>query len=260
MDNFQYIEYAVDHGAAILTINRPDKKNRINRNTMEELIQGLQKGGHDVNVHSVILTAKGEYFCAGGQIDSFPDGSLIDQRKFATAFIEMNKQITRMEKPVIAAVQGHALAGGLSLVQACDLAVATRQSLFGLPELKAGLFPMLALAVMEKGLQKKRIFELIYTGKTIDAPTATEWGLINEFVEHSDKLMEQVFTYTEMIAESSPTAIRLGRAAFYSMVNMNLDSAIEYGKSALLNLLWTEDAREANRASREERKPIWSGR
>lgn len=259
MNEFTNIDFCTEDGVSIIKINRPQERNRINRDTMREIISGLATSDKDPKIRSVIITGEGEYFCAGGQVDSFPDGNIMEQREFAAAFIDMNREIYRLSKPVIAAVQGHALAGGLSLVEACDIAIAGRNCQFGLPELTFGLFPMLALAVMEKGLPKKKVFELIYTGEAISAEIAKEWSLINEVVDQ-DNVVSTAVSYGKKISEMSAVAISFGREAFYKMINMTSDSAIEYGKNALLGLLWTEDAREASRAMSEGRTPRWKSR
>lgn len=259
MKKYEFLVTEKKENVAIIRINRPDAMNRIHRAAMVEFVGALSDADNDSDIKAVILTGTGEYFCGGGQVDSFPDGSVMEQRAYANAFIDMQRQIYKMKKPVIAAVQGKAIAGGLSLMAACDLAIAGEDCLFGLPEIKNGLFPMLALAVMEKGLDKKRVFELAFTGKLVDADTVERWNLVNEVVT-MDKVMERTVELAEQIAAQSSVAMLFGRDAYYKMVEMGLDSALEYGNTALLNLLWTVDAREAAHANAEGRKPEFIGK
>jgi enoyl-CoA hydratase/carnithine racemase len=259
MPDFNDLEFEIEDGTSVITISRPQERNRLTRQTMVELAAALKISEAEPNIRAVIITGKGEYFCAGGQLDSFPNGFVMGQRSYAEAFIDIHRGIYQMSKPVIAAVQGHAIAGGMTLVEACDLAVAGKNCRFGLPELVAGLFPMLALAVMQKGLSKKRAFELIYTGKSIDAETARDWNLINTVVEQ-EKVLETGKEWAEEVGKLSRVAMSFGREAYYKMLNMNWDSALEYAKNARLGLLCTEDAMETTRALQENRKPKWQGR
>jgi len=259
MDNYRFIVLSIKDSIATIKINRPEERNRLNRDTMIELISCLNAINNDANINVVIITGEGEYFCGGGQIDSFPGGYVVNQREYATAFIEMHQTIYKMNKPVIAAIQGHAIAGGMSLVEACDLAVAGRECKFGLPEINAGLFPMLALAVMGKCLPKKRVFELALTGKLVDAETVESWDLVNAVVEQ-DKVLETAISWGSQISKKSSVAIDFGREAYYNMADMDLASAFEYGKTSLLGLLWTEDAQESGIAIKEGRQPVFKGR
>lgn len=244
---------------ATIRINRPEARNRIDRATMVEFVEALDELNSDPDIAAVIITGTGDDFCAGGQIDGFPVGSIMEQREYSSAFIDMQRKIYKMNKPVIAAVQGDAICGGVSVIEACDLAVAGSDCKFGLIEITNGLFPMLALAVMQKGLPKKRVFELAYTGKLIDAETMEKWNLIN-YVVPQDQVMDRTIELASLIAEYSSVALDFGRDCFYRMVDMSLDSALEISKGMLLNLLETDDAKEASFASKEGRKPVFTGK
>lgn len=243
----------------IIRINRPEVDNKINREAVLEISNAIDAANSDSDMKVIILTGTGEYFCRGGQVDSFPDGYLMVQRDYADGTVMLQEVIYKSRKPIIAAVQGHAFAGGLSVTEGCDLAVCGKDSRFGLTELSNGLFPMIALAINGKSLPKKRLFEIIYTSKTIDAKTACEWNIVNEVVDN-DKVLERAKEIALEIAEKSSVAITIGRQAYYEMVNMDQQSAMAYAKAALLNLLWTEDAREAARARNEGRKPNFTGK
>lgn len=243
----------------IITINRPEVDNKINRQAVTEISDAIHQANANPDMRVIILTGTGEYFCRGGQVDAFPDGMLMDQRDYADGTVMLQEVIYGSGKPVIAAVQGHAFAGGLSVTEGCDLAVCGRDSRFGLTELKNGLFPMIALAINGKSLPKKRLFEIIYTSKEIDAQTAYDWHIVNEVVDN-DKVLDRAKELGIQIAKNSTVAMTIGRQAYYEMVNMSQESAMAYAKAALLNLLWTEDAQEAARAKRDKREPKFTGK
>lgn len=259
MNKYEFLVTEKKDSIAIIRINRPEALNRIHRAAMVEFVDALEDADKDESIKVIILTGTGEYFCGGGQVDGFPDGYVMEQRAYANAFIDMQRMIYKLTKPVIAAVQGNAIAGGLSLMAACDLAVTGDKCMFGLPEIKNGLFPMLALAVMEKSLDKKRVFELAFTGKLVDAETIEKWNLVNEVVP-MDQVMDKSIELAKQISSQSSIAMLFGRDAYYKMVEMGLDSALEYGNTALLNLLWTVDAREVAYAGKEGRKPEFIGK
>lgn len=207
----------------------------------------------------IILTGTGEFFCRGGQVDSFPDGCLMEQRDYADSTVQVQEVIYHSKKPIIAAVQGHAFAGGLSITEGCDIAICAEDARFGLTELQNGLFPMIALAINGKSIPKKRLFEIIYESKEIDAQTACDWHIVNEVVDHG-KVLDRAIEVGLEIAQKSSVAITIGRQAYYEMVNMTQASALAYAKATLLNLLWTEDGQEAGRAGRDHRTPKFTGR
>ncbi len=257
----QYDTIVVDRigHVAIVSLNRPNDQNRIDRKTRAELSMALREVNSAKDVKAIVLTGKGEYFCGGGQIDGFPDGPLMDQRAYSAAYIEMQNALFSLSKPIIAAIQGTTTAGGVSLMEMCDLAIAGDKCVFGLPEIKKGYFPMLALAVLQKAMPKKRLLELAFTGKLVDAATMLQWNLVN-LVVPQDKVLETAIQWATEIAEQSAVAMDFGREAYYKMVNMNLASALEYGKSELMNLLWTDDAREVSHAASQGRRPQFTGR
>ena len=192
----------------IIRINRPEVDNKINRQAVMEISDAIDTANADPAMKVMILTGTGEFFCRGGQVDSFPDGYLMDQGDCADGTVEVQEVIYRSRKPII---------------------------------------------------PKKRLFEIIYESKEIDAQTACDWHIVNEVVDN-DKVLERAIEIGRGIAEKSSVAITIGRQAYYEMVNMSQASAMAYAKATLLNLLWTEDAQEAARAKRDHRAPKFTGR
>lgn len=245
--------------AGIIRFNRPDLDNRIGLEAAKEIMAILDSFASDDEVKSVILTGTGMYFCAGGSIDGFPDGYALDQLVYADGTVDLQKALYYFPKPVIAAVNGNAFAGGLTIVEACDLAVASTTSMFGLTELGHGNFPMIALAVNGKVIPKKRLFEMIYFVKPVSANDAVKWNIVNELVPQ-DNVMEKALSYAATLSERSSIAMRIGRRTYYEMLDMNLDTSMTYAKAALLELCAMEDVKEGMRAKREKRVPEYIGK
>ncbi|MCL1827939.1 MAG: enoyl-CoA hydratase/isomerase family protein [Oscillospiraceae bacterium] len=236
----------------------PENNNRTGYAETVSLTQALKDCDADKEIKAVILSGKGNAFCTGGKVDGFPDGPLLTQKRFAQAGVDVLRAFFDLSKPIIAAVNAQALAGGLMFIEVCDLAVAGRSVMFGLPEIKRGYFPMLAMAVLQKSLPKKRLFELAFTNKQVNAETMLEWNLINEITD-DDKVLKRAEEIAETIASFSSVPISLGRDAYYKMIDLNLSSSIEYSGCALLNILWTDDVRETAHAQEEGREPIYKG-
>jgi enoyl-CoA hydratase/carnithine racemase len=209
----------------------------------------------------VVLTGAGDRaFCAGGDLK--PDAEApfesdpADPRNFIVALL---RRMGRCGLPIVARVNGHALAGGLGLVCACDLAVTAPHARFGTPESGIGLFPMMILPVMQRVLPLRHLFELCITGEPVDAEEARRLGLVNHVAEEG-RLDEKLDWMLARIVNKSPTAIRLGKMGFAAMRDMSLDQALEYAQLMLPAMARTEDSREGFAAFREKRPPAWTGR
>lgn len=239
--------------------NNPQSQNRVGRKESIELAEAFKEVDEDTDIHAVILSGKGDYFCSGGKIDGFPDGSIIEQREYAQAIVASLDAMAAMSKPIIAAVNATTLAGGIMFMEACDLAVAGKDCMFGLPEIQRGYFPMIALAVLQKAMPKKRLMELALTGEMVTADAMMEWNLINKVVENSE-VMKTAEAIAEKIAGYNTMSIKFGRSCYYKMSNMNLANSMAYSQTELLNLLWTHDARETAHAAEEGRAPRYIGR
>jgi enoyl-CoA hydratase/carnithine racemase len=242
-----------------LIINRPDVDNRVDRATCEAIVRNLDEADRDSAVRAVVLTARGKKFCIGGQVDGAADGAAMQQIKFADAFGSVHAAAARLGKPLICAINGDALAGGFSLLSATDLAITVDTARFGLPELGAGLFPMLALATSVGLLPRKLLFDVIYNGRLLSAREALHHGLVSQVVAEND-LDAAVIAQVDKLATHSPLALALGRRAYHAMLSMPRDAAISHGGLALVQLLATEDARAAVRAHASGTHPAWQGR
>jgi enoyl-CoA hydratase len=162
-------------------------------------------------------------------------------------------------KPIIAMVNGHALAGGLGVVVACDLVVASDAAELGLTEINLGLWPMMITAELVRNIGRKKTLELMLTGKRISAAEGQAIGLVN-VVAHPDRLEEETMSLARTLAAKSPSALRLGLRAFYDTQDLEHRPALDHLQGQLAAVLATEDAAEGISAFLQKREPVWKGR
>jgi enoyl-CoA hydratase/carnithine racemase len=255
------VRYEVEGGQALLTLDRPQARNALSAQAMAELLEGIGRAEADPAVRVLVLTGSGErMFCSGGDLSSMSsqDGFLAghDARRAYGALLQ---RFGQAKKPCIARVNGHALAGGLGLVLACDLAVMADDAELGTPEIDRGLFPMQVVALLQRHLGRKRALELVMTGDRVSAAQALAWGLVNRAVPRAE-LDAAVRALGEKIAGKSQAVLALGRRAFFTAEDLPLGQAVEHLASQLsLNVL-AEDAAEGVTAFLEKRKPKWNDR
>lgn len=245
-----------------ITINRPERRNAINAEVMRGIVEGIERAQADPEVRLIILTGAGDKaFCAGGDLAPAASGApfSVDPSRPQNPVVDAFKRIEQCNLPILARVNGHALAGGFGLVCACDLAIAVEGALFGTPESKIGLFPMMIMPYMLRVLPARKFMELCMTGEPIDAHEALRIGVLNEVVSAAD-FDRRVASWAELLASRSPTAIRLGKQGFHAMRDMGLQQAFEFAQLMLPMMAATEDAREGMSSYQEKRVPQWTGR
>jgi enoyl-CoA hydratase/carnithine racemase len=225
-------------------IDRPEIHNRVDRESCLLIRDALLAADADEAVRVVVLTAAGSRFCAGGQVDGAGSGDAGAQIAFADAFAGVHRAAAGLGKPLIAAINGDAMAGGFSLMASCDLAISVASARFGLPELQAGAFPMLALATAAPLLPRKLLFDLIYNARLLTAHEALACGLLSAVVADGD-LDAAVQAQAERIKSANPVAIALGRRAYHAMLDMNRDQALSHGGLALVQMSATSSGRDA---------------
>jgi enoyl-CoA hydratase/carnithine racemase len=248
--------------AHYLTIDRADKRNALNEAVARGLIDALDAAEADANCRVVVITGAGDKaFCAGGDLGSTNgdapfDVDPSDPRNFVVALFE------RMEAcrlPIVARVNGHALAGGLGLLCACDLAITVDSAKFGTPEVGIGVFPMMILPFLARVLPARKLLELCLTGDPVDAHEALAIGLVNKVVA-GDQLDVATRALVDKLASRSPTAIRLGKQGARAMRDMAITEALEYAQLMIATMARTRDAAEGIAAFRGKRPPEWSGK
>jgi enoyl-CoA hydratase/carnithine racemase len=175
------------------------------------------------------------------------------------SLVELFTTMHGVGKPIIAMVNGHALAGGLGLVVACDLAIAADSASFGTTEIAVGLWPMMITAEITRNVGRKRTLEMMLTGRRLDAAEALAAGLVNQVVPAAE-LEAVTLKLAGEIAERSPAALALGLRAFYTSQDLDYEPALRHLEGELGRVLALEDAREGITAFLQKRKPVWKGR
>jgi enoyl-CoA hydratase/carnithine racemase len=241
-----------------ITLNRPEKRNALSLELMEELIRALESIGADPESRTIVLDGAGPVFSAGHDLSEMVRRDLgFYQQLFDTCTVLM-ETIHRIPQPVIAKVHGVATAAGCQLVAACDLAVASETARFATPGVKIGLFCSTPMVPLSRAVGRKRALEMLLTGEMIDAARARDWGLVN-LVVPEDALEEAVAELAEKIAGSSPLTVAIGKEAFYAQVELDEHRAYDLTKSVMAMNSLAGDAQEGICAFLEKRPPEWKG-
>jgi enoyl-CoA hydratase/carnithine racemase len=246
----------------VITIDREEVRNALNESVAAGIKAGLDTAEADPDCRAVVLTGRGDRaFCAGGDLKSTSGDTPFtfepsEPRNFIVALFE---RMGACRLPIIARVNGHALAGGLGLLCACDMAVSTDRAKFGTPESGIGIFPMMILPYMMRVLPARKLMEFCITGEAVDAHEALALGLVNH-VAPAAELDAKLDWLLERTVNKSPTGIRLGKMAFRAMRDMTLNQSLEYAQVMLAMMTQTRDATEGIVAFREKRKPSWTGK
>lgn len=247
----------VEHGAAFLTINREAARNALSATAVQGLLASLEQAEADPKVRAVVLTGAGEkMFCSGGDLSSMTGDGFLAGHEGRRAYGRLLLAIQGCKKPTVARVNGHALAGGLGLVLACDLAVATDAAGFGTPEIDRGLFPMMVIALLQRHVGKKRALELVLTGRRLSAAEAQGWGLLNQVVPAA-QLDAAALELVKSLAGKSQAVLALGKRAYLAAEGLPVDRAIELLAANLSINVTLEDAAEGVTAFLEKRAPAW---
>ena len=246
---------------ALLTLNRPDRRNALSLEMMQELIAQLDSIGSDNSVAVVILAAAGRGFCSGHDLAELAAGgvSLADYRRIFDVCTALMGKIQSIPQPVIAQVQGMATAAGCQLVASCDLAVASTEASFATPGVKIGLFCTTPMVALTRVVGRKRAMEMLLTGKPVDAPTAAAWGLVNRVVPPGE-LSAATRQLASEIADASRFTIALGKQAYYAQIDLDQPKAYAYAKEVMSMNALAADAQEGMRAFLEKRAACWQGK
>lgn len=240
-----------------LSIDRPAQRNALSVELVAGLRAALSRADGDNSVRAICLTGEGEHaFCSGMDLSFAAAGDAHEARRDYAALLG---DLARLGKPVLACVNGAVMGGGMGLLAACDLAVATEEARFGTPEVDLGLFPYMALAPLCRVLGRRCALELMLTGRRIDAQEARAIGLVNAVVPRA-QLAERTAELLALLAEKSSFALRLGRRAFYATQDLPYEEQLEALCAQLSLNAQAEDAAEGMAAFREKRRPQFKGR
>lgn len=218
----------------VLRMNRPEKRNALNNALTRALVEAMAAAEADDRVHVVVLTGNGAAFCAGADIGEFKDltpdrMSRVEERAELT--MQLHLSVSRMSKPVIAAVNGFAMGGGAGLAIACDLALAARSARFGYPEVKHGIVAAIVLPNLTRQIGRKAAFHMVATGETVDAERALALGMVNA-VHADEALMDETLALASRLAAASRAAMATTKQTFHEVVDLPLARGLEVGREA----------------------------
>lgn len=238
-----------------LTLNRPDRHNALNVAMTEGLITALARASADPAIRAVVLTGAGERtFCSGADLKE--GAKMFRSEDGSNPIGNVLRAIQNCPKPVIARLNGSALAGGFGLVAACDLAYAADHARFGLPEVRVGVFPMMIAVRLLRQVPERRLREMAYLGETIGVDDAVRWNLINAAASAAelDALIDSVIV---KLALAAPDAVATGKKALFELGDLDSAEGLAFAERAIATLAESSEAAEGRAAFAEKRKPIW---
>ena len=252
-------ELSVETRGAVLwlTIAREARRNAVSHGVLAAMAQAIDAAQERRELRAIVVTGAGDKaFCAGADLQS--------QNAFTTDYSEPQGHVARVLRaarasnlPLIARVNGACMAGGMGLLAMCDLAVAAPHAVFGLPEVKVGVFPAQVLSVLQHLIPRRQLNEMCITGEPLDATQALQLGLVNYVDADLDGRLDWLLA---RLLDKSPAAIRRGLYTMKRVDAMSFEESMAFTESQIALFTLTDDAREGQAAFREKRKPVWPGR
>jgi enoyl-CoA hydratase/carnithine racemase len=242
-------EIIVDRPAdrvGLVRLNRPAARNALNGSLLNALHSSLEELSADKEIGVVIITGEGSAFCSGADLKESADPRLAhdfwSRHERVTRSMEIHKLIPRMPKPVIAAVNGPAIAGGCGLAMSCDLVFASDAATFGYPEVRRGLVAAMVMVSLSRVVGRRYALDLLLSGRTVSASEAEHMGMVTRVVS-AEQLLDEVVGYAADMAKNSPSALRLTKAGFQQISELDYDRALDYARDLNLLVAGTDDAR-----------------
>ncbi len=259
--DFKFIVYEKSEGIATITLNRPEALNAFSKEVVSEVLQALEDIRSDESVRVVILTGAGEKaFSVGADIKAMIGMNSLKARELSLMGEKLCLALENLEKPVIAALNGYALGGGLEVAMSCDLRIASENSRMGQTEINIGLIPGWGgTQRLTRLVGRTKAKEMVFTGKMIDAKTAEQLGIVNMVVP-ADKFREAVRQFALELASKAPVAIKVAKALIDKGAEIGLDSALALEREGFGVVASTEDLQEGVNAFTEKRKPVFKGK
>lgn len=255
MSAWQHLLVEDDEVVTRITLNRPERRNALSLELMDELTAALRSAGGRV----VVIAGAGPAFSAGHDLSELLAADTPEAEQIFSACSTLMTTVQAIDQPVIARVHGVATAAGCQLVASCDLAIAEAGARFATPGVQIGLFCSTPMVPLSRAIGPKRALQMLFTGDLIDASTALEWGLVNDVVP-LDELDDAVAALATRIAAASPMVLALGKRAFYAQIGLDQAAAYELATATMTNNAATEDAHEGIGAFLDKRSPTWTGR
>jgi methylglutaconyl-CoA hydratase len=259
--NYKTVQLSFDSGTATLTLNRPDKRNAISYELIDDLLRALEEVQNST-ARVLILTGTGKAFCSGMDLDNLkslvgrsPEQNLQDSQ----TMVQLFRSLYEFPKVTIAAVNGAAIAGGTGLALLCDFTLAVPEAKFGYTEVRIGFVPAIVSTFLLRQVGEKQARDLLLTGRLFGAEEAARMGLISEIVG-PDKLMARARELAAQLMENSPASLRATKQLLTDHARADLDSQIEAAVRENAAIRTTADFREGISSFLEKRKPVWTGK
>jgi methylglutaconyl-CoA hydratase len=258
---YNTIQLAHDGAVATLTLNRPDKRNAISFDLIDDLRRALDEVAKSDAI-ILIVTGAGKAFCSGMDLDNLkgllgrtPEQNVQDSRSMVRLF----RSLYEFPKVTIAAVNGAAIAGGTALALLCDFTLAVPEAKFGYTEVRIGFVPAIVSTFLLRQVGEKQARDLLLTGRLFDAEEAARMGLVREVVP-ADKLITRARELAALLMENSPASLRATKQLLTDHARSDLDAQIESAVRENAVIRTTADFREGIMSFLEKRKPVWTGR
>ncbi len=252
----------IQHDGQILrlTVNRPERRNALTVPIFSALREALSNAEQDPEIRAIVITGAGDKaFSAGADLKPDTEHSPVERgsQRFNHPIVDLFHVVERLSKPLVARVNGHAMAGGMGLLAMCDLAVATDDAKFALPEARIGLFPLLINTYLQRLVPYRALLELCLTGEAISAARAAEIGLVNHVVPRA-QLDARLDALLGLIVANAPQTVRRGRLAMRAMRDMALGPSFAFAQAEVAGILESPDFEEGIAAFNEKRPPRWN--
>ncbi|PKN92186.1 MAG: enoyl-CoA hydratase [Chloroflexi bacterium HGW-Chloroflexi-6] len=243
---------------AIITLNRPQALNALNRSLLSELGEALAACDSDPAIGAIVLTGSSRAFAAGADIKEMAEMSAIEMT--TNGFSDLFARLARVSKPLIAAVSGFALGGGFELVLLCDMIVAAESARFGLPEVTIGVIPGGGgTQRLTRAVGKTLAMEMVLNNRQLSAAEAEKYGLVNRVVPN-ERILDEALALAAEIAERSPLALRFAKEAVNAAFEGSLSETLDDERRLFQLAFASQDQKEGMRAFLEKRKPTWTGK
>ncbi|MCF6248349.1 MAG: enoyl-CoA hydratase-related protein [Desulfobacula sp.] len=252
--------YSKNKGICTITINREPQRNAISAAAIQLFLQALDRAKQDDEVRAVCITGAGDkVFCAGADLSgSIGTGSDTEKETFKN-YADLLIKIDQFEKPTLARINGHCMAGGTGFMLACDIVIAREDVTFGTPEVNVGLFPMMIGALIFKNVLRKKAMEMILLGERLSAKEALEMGMVTRIFSKEDFEL-QTQKILKVLSLKSPIGLKLGKHAFNCVESMPFDQAVHFLSGQLSKVTQTNDAKEGIVAFLKKRAPVFKGK
>lgn len=243
----------------VLTLHRPERRNALSAELQQRLLDALDDAEADRGVRALVLTGSGGAFCAGldlGDLQSLSARSTEENRRDSARFAKLLERLYTLSKPVVAAVNGHAVAGGAGLVSVCDLAVMSEDAKIGYTEARIGFVAALVGVFLVRQVGEKRAKALLLSAQLIGAAEAERIGLVNETCS-AEAVMERALAHARILAANAPSSLAMTKQLLADVPSMGLQEALRYAGELNALARTTSDLQEGVAAFLEKREPRW---